>query len=53
MRLPSNITRAITFAVAVASVVVVLVLTGGADDKAEPGSGGRVPVTATGADDGR
>ena len=37
--------------VAVAAVVIVMLVTGLADDKAPPGSGGRVPVTHTGTDD--
>jgi hypothetical protein len=40
--------RIIILLVVVAAVVVVLLVTGGADKRAEPGSGGRVPVpTAT------
>jgi hypothetical protein len=53
MHPPAHITRVIIFAVAVAAVVIVLLVTGSADDKASPGSGGRVPVTATPADDPR
>jgi hypothetical protein len=53
MHLPTNITRVIVFAVAVAAVVIVMLVTGSADDKASPGSGGRVPVTATPSDDSR
>jgi hypothetical protein len=53
MHPPAHITRVIIFAVAVAAVVIVLLLTGSADDKAQPGSGGRVPVTATPTDDPR
>ncbi len=45
MHLPTNIARVIIFAVAVAAIVVVLLVTGSADDKAPPGSVGRVPVT--------
>jgi hypothetical protein len=53
MNLPANITRVIVFAVAVAAVVIVMLVTGSADDKAPPGSAGRVPVTATTTDDSR
>jgi hypothetical protein len=53
MHLPTNITRVIIFAVAVAAVVLALLVSGSADDKASPGSGGRVPVTATSPDDSR
>jgi hypothetical protein len=41
-------TRIVLTLLAVAAVVVVMLVTGWADDKAKPGSGGRVPVpTAT------
>lgn len=53
MRTPTNKNRIIFFAVAVAAVVIVLLVTGSADDKAEPGSGGRVPVTFPSTDDSR
>jgi hypothetical protein len=53
MRPPANSTRVIIFAVAVAAVVIVLLVSGSADDKASPGSGGRVPVTFPSADDSR
>jgi hypothetical protein len=53
MRLPADITRVITFTVAVAAVVIVLIVSGSADDKASPGSAGRVPVTAPSTDDSR
>jgi hypothetical protein len=40
--------RIVLFLVAVAAIVLVLLVTGSADDRAEPGSSGRVPVaTAT------
>ena len=40
--------RIIILLVAVGALVAVMLLTGSADDKAKPGSGGRVPVpTAT------
>jgi hypothetical protein len=42
--------RLIILLVAVCAVVAVLVLTGNADDKAKPGSGGRVPVPTATAD---
>jgi ABC-type transporter Mla subunit MlaD len=53
MRTPTNRTRIIIFALAVAAVVLVVLVTGSADDKAEPGSGGRVPVTYPSTDDSR
>jgi hypothetical protein len=40
----SQTARIVLLLVAVAAVVVVMLVTGSADDKAEPGSGGRVPV---------
>jgi hypothetical protein len=40
----TNTVRIIILLVAVCAVVVVLLVTGWADDKAKPGSGGRVPV---------
>jgi hypothetical protein len=44
----TNAARIIILLVAVSAVVVVMLVTGWADDKAKPGSGGRVPVpTAT------
>jgi hypothetical protein len=45
--MPSNIARIIMVVVAVAAIVIVMFVTGIADDKAPPGSGGRVPVTQT------
>jgi hypothetical protein len=51
MRVPANTARLIMFVVAVAAVVIVIFVTGLADDKAPPGSGGRVPVTHTGTSD--
>jgi hypothetical protein len=51
MRMPSNIARIIMVVVAVAAIVIVMSVTGLADDKAPPGSGGRVPVTHTGTND--
>jgi hypothetical protein len=51
MGVPANSVRIIIFVVAVAAVVIVMFVTGWADDKAPPGSGGRVPVTDTGAED--
>jgi hypothetical protein len=42
------IVRIVLALLVVAAVVIVLLVTGWADDKAKPGSGGRVPVpTAT------
>jgi hypothetical protein len=49
----SNATRLITFLVAVAAVVIIMFVTGWADDKAEPGSQGRVPVGDTTYNDSR
>jgi hypothetical protein len=41
-------TARIVFLVAIVAIVVVILVTGWADDRAEPGSSGRVPVaTAT------
>jgi hypothetical protein len=41
-------TARIVFLVAIVAIVVVMLVTGWADDRAEPGSSGRVPVaTAT------
>jgi hypothetical protein len=45
MRLPASTGRIIIFVVAVAAVVIVMFVTGWADDKAPSGSKGRVPVT--------
>ncbi len=53
MRMPANTIRVVIFVVAVAAIVIVMFVTGWADDKAPPGSGGRVPVPETGADDSR
>jgi hypothetical protein len=44
-------TRIIILAVTVAAIVIVILVTGWADDKAERGSGGRVPVTSPAQDD--
>ena len=44
-------TARILVVVAVAAIVILMFATGLADDKAPPGSGGRVPVTHTGTDD--
>jgi hypothetical protein len=44
----TNAARIIVLVVALCVVVAVMLITGWADDKAKPGSGGRVPVpTAT------
>jgi hypothetical protein len=51
MHVPANIARIIIGVVAVAAVVIVMLVTGLADDKAPAGSGGRVPVTHTGTND--
>ena len=51
MRMPANTVRIIIVVVAVAALVIVMFVTGLADDKAPPGSGGRVPVTHTGTND--
>ena len=53
MRMPANTIRIVIFVVAVAAIVIVMFVTGWADDKASPGSGGRVPVPETGAGDSR
>jgi hypothetical protein len=53
MYVPANTVRIIVFVAAVAAVVIVMLVTGLADDKAPPGSGGRVPVNSTGTDDSR
>ena len=50
MGMRANTLRIIIFVVAVAAVVIVMFVTGWADDRAPPGSGGRVPVTDTGAE---
>lgn len=47
MRVPANATRIIIFVVAVAPIVIVMFVTGWADDKAPPGSKGRATVTYT------
>ena len=47
MHVPANTARIIVV-VAVAAIVILMLATGLADDKAPPGSGGRVPVTHTG-----
>ena len=51
MRVPANTARIVILVVAVAATVIVMFVTGWADDKAPPGSGGRVPVTETGTND--
>jgi putative effector of murein hydrolase LrgA (UPF0299 family) len=51
MRAPANTARIIILVVAVAAIVIVMLVTGWADDKAPSGSGGRVPVTDTGTND--
>jgi hypothetical protein len=40
----TNTVRIMILLVAVCAVVIVMLATGWADDKAKPGSGGRVPV---------
>lgn len=44
MRGLSQTARIVLLLAVVAAVVIVMLVTGSADDKAEPGSGGRVPV---------
>ena len=39
--------RVIITVVAIAAIVIVMFITGWADDRASPGSGGRVPVSHT------
>jgi hypothetical protein len=51
MQVPANTARIIVVVVAVAAIVILMFATGLADDKAPPGSGGRVPVTHTGTND--
>jgi hypothetical protein len=51
MRAPGHIARIIIFVVAVAAVVILIFVTGTADEKAAPGSGGRVPVTSPSTSD--
>jgi hypothetical protein len=51
MRSPGHIARIVIFVVAVAAIVIVIFATGSGDDKAPPGSGGRVPVTSPGGSD--
>jgi hypothetical protein len=51
MRAPGHIARIVIFVVAVAAIAIVIFATGSADDKAPPGSGGRVPVTSPGGSD--
>ena len=50
MHVPSN-TAQIIVVVTVAAIVILMFATGLADDKAPPGSGGRVPVTDTATND--
>jgi hypothetical protein len=49
----TNTTRIIILLVTVTVIVIVILASGWADDRAEPGSGGRVPVTDPGPDDSR
>jgi hypothetical protein len=49
--MPANTVRIIVVVVAVAAVVTVMFITGLADDRAPPGSGGRAPVTHTSSND--
>jgi hypothetical protein len=49
----THTTRFIIFLVAVCAVVAVVFLAGWADDKAKPGSGGRVPVPSPSPADSR
>jgi hypothetical protein len=51
MRVPANTVSIIIVVVAVTAIVAVMLVTGLADDKAPAGSGGRVPVTDTAAND--
>ena len=50
MHIPAN-TALIIVVVAIAAIVILMLATGLADDKAPPGSGGRVPVTHTDTND--
>jgi hypothetical protein len=47
MRVPTTTVHVIILLVVVGAVVVVMFVAGWADDRAEPGSGGRVPVPTT------
>jgi hypothetical protein len=51
MRMPANTARIIIVVVVVGAIVTLMFVTGLADDKARPGSGGRVPVTDTATND--
>jgi hypothetical protein len=50
---PRSVARILIFLALVAAIVVVMLATGWADDKAPPGSQGRVPVTYTAPADAR
>jgi hypothetical protein len=50
---PRSVARILIFLALVAAIVVVMLATGWADDKAPPGSQGRVPVTDTAPPDAR
>jgi hypothetical protein len=47
----ASTTRIVLLVVVVAALVTPLLVTGWADDKAPPGTGGRAPVTDTAPDD--
>ena len=51
MHVAANTARIVVVVVAVAALVMLIFVTGLADDKAPPGSGGRMPVTETGTND--
>jgi hypothetical protein len=48
-----HIARILILIVAVAAIALVMFVTGWADDKAPPGSGGRVPVPVTSTNNAR
>jgi hypothetical protein len=51
--MPASAARIVILVVTVAAIVILILATGWADDKAQPGTGGRAPVTNSSADDSR
>ena len=51
MHIAANTARIVLVVAAVAGIVILILVTGLAEDKAPPGSGGRMPVTETGTND--
>jgi hypothetical protein len=47
----ADVARLLVAAVAVAAVVILMLVTGWADDRSSPGTRGRVPITQTVSDD--